>query len=182
MHHHDASCFVHTFPFSTPCDHMLTMLVCATCWLSMHLYMLAYMSMHKSCLLVCRSCFNTMKLWTSDPNLHLSLANTTFCLHSYLFAFCLFSCFLASFLAMPIMLIRFMLFHMLFASFPSIACLLVSCLYLCMYTYEARMLGARAQSPQCKQKGCGCKHVDISQVAMSSRFRSLAFPFWFCSL
>ena len=41
------------FPFAAPCDDMLTMLVCVTCWLSMHLYMLAYMSMHESCLLVC---------------------------------------------------------------------------------------------------------------------------------
>ena len=71
-----ASCI--PFPFSTSCDAMLTMLVYATCWLSLHLYMLAYMSMHGSCLLVCRPCFNTMKLWTFDPNLHLSFANTTF--------------------------------------------------------------------------------------------------------
>ena len=41
------------FPFAVLCDDMLTMLVCVTCWLSMHLYMLAYMSMHESCLLVC---------------------------------------------------------------------------------------------------------------------------------
>ena len=33
---------------ASPCDDMLTMLVCATCWLSMHLYMLAYMFMHES--------------------------------------------------------------------------------------------------------------------------------------
>ena len=38
--------------FSAPSDAMLTMLVFATHWLSMHLYMLAYMSMHESCLLV----------------------------------------------------------------------------------------------------------------------------------
>ena len=63
------------FPLPTPCDDML---VCATRWLYMHLYTLAYMSMHESCLLVCRPCFNTMKLWEFDPNLHLSLADTTF--------------------------------------------------------------------------------------------------------
>ena len=86
------------FPFSAPCDAMLTMLVCATCWLSMHLYTLAYMSMLESCLLVCHPCFNTMKLWTSDPNLHLFLVDTTFCLISCLFAFslvCLLSFFFA---------------------------------------------------------------------------------------
>ena len=55
-----ASCI--PLPFSTPCDDMLAMLVCATRWLSMYLYMLAYMSMHESCLLVCRPYFNTVKL------------------------------------------------------------------------------------------------------------------------
>ena len=92
------SCSVHTLPFFSPCDAMLTMLDCATCWLSMHLYMLAYMFMHESCLLVCHPCFNTMKLWTFDHNLHLSLTDTTFCLLSYLFAFLLvrlLSCFFA---------------------------------------------------------------------------------------
>ena len=87
------------FPFSTSCDDMLTMLVCATHWLYMHLYMLAYMSMHESCLLLRRPFFNTMKLWTFDPNLHnlhLSFADTTFCSLSCLFAFllfCLLSCY-----------------------------------------------------------------------------------------
>ena len=92
------SCSLHTLPFFSPCDAMLTMLDCATCWLSMHLYMLAYMFMHESCLLVCHPCFNTMKLWTFDHNLHLSLTETTFCLLSYLFAFVLvrlLSCFFA---------------------------------------------------------------------------------------
>ena len=91
-------CTMHTLPFSALHDVMLTMFVCATYWLSMHLYTLAYMSMHESCLLVCHLCFNTMKLWTFDPNLHLSLADTTFCLSSHLFVFsliCLLSCFFA---------------------------------------------------------------------------------------
>ena len=86
------------FPFSASCDNMLTMLVCATLWLYMHLYTLAYMFMHESCLLMCCPCFNTMKLWTFDHNLHLSLTETTFCLLSYLFAFLLvrlLSCFFA---------------------------------------------------------------------------------------
>ena len=81
---------LHIYPsFSAPCDAMLTMFVQATCWLSMHLCTLAHMSMHESCLLVCRPCFNTMKLWTFNPNLHLSFADTTFCLLSCLFAFSL---------------------------------------------------------------------------------------------
>ena len=86
------------FPFSIPCDDMLAMLVCVTRWLSMHLYTLAYMSMHEFCLLVCRPYFNTMKLWTSDPNLHLSHVDSTLCLLACLFAFllvCLLSCLFA---------------------------------------------------------------------------------------
>ena len=107
------------FPFSTPCDDMLTMLVCATRWLSMHLYTLAYMSMHESCLLVCHLWLNTIKLWTFNPNLHLSLADTTFCLLSHLF-----SCFLVSLLVMSIMFIYFMpLSHALCISFfPLLVC------------------------------------------------------------
>ena len=68
---------------------VLASLICATHWLYMHFYTFAYTSMHKSCLLVCRPCFNTMKLWTSDPNRHLSLADTTFCLLSSLLVCCL---------------------------------------------------------------------------------------------
>ena len=78
-----------TLPFSAPCDDMLAMVVCATRWPSMHFYTLAYISMHEFYLLVCRPCFNTMKLWTSDPNLHLSLADTTLV--------CLLSCFVSLF-------------------------------------------------------------------------------------
>ena len=86
------------FPFFALCDDTLAMLVCATHWLSMHLYTLAYMFMQESCLLVCRPCFNTMKLWTFDPNLHSSLTDTTFCSFSCLFVFlliCLLSYFFA---------------------------------------------------------------------------------------
>ena len=55
-----ASCI--PFLLSALCNDMLAMLVCATRWLSMHLYTIAYMSMHEFYLLVCRSYFNTMKL------------------------------------------------------------------------------------------------------------------------
>ena len=126
------------FPFAAPCDDILIKLVYATSWLSMHPYTLAYMFMHESCLLVCRPCFNTMKLWTFDPNLHLSFADTTFCLSFCLFVFflvfllaCLLSCFLVFFvylvachlschmLCFPCLscLSALCLFHMLFASF-----------------------------------------------------------------
>ena len=134
MHHHDAGCFMHTSNFSAPCDDLLTMLVCATHWLYLHLYMLAYMSIHESCLLVCRPYFNTMKLWTSDPNLHLSLADTTFCLLSCLFAFLLAILFVAflhiclhpSFYICHIYLACSLFILLLLSThFPSIACLLV---------------------------------------------------------
>ena len=61
--------------------------------------------------------------------------------------------------------------------FLSIACLLVSCLCLCMYTHGARTLEARAQSLRRKRKGHRCKHADISQAAAISWFRSSALPF-----
>ena len=82
-----ASCI--PFPFFVPCNDMLVMLFCATHWLYVHLYSHVYMFMHESCLLVCRPWFNTMRLWTFDLNLHLSLTNTTFCLLSCLFTLCL---------------------------------------------------------------------------------------------
>ena len=131
---------MHTFPLSASCDSMLNMLVYATRWLSLHLYMLAYMFMHESCLLLCRPCFNTMKLWTFYPNLHLSPMDTTFCLFACFLALsaflfvclsCCLSCLLPhAILAMSIMLIYFMplsytlcifAFHCLFAGFLSLS-------------------------------------------------------------
>ena len=83
------------------------------------------------------------------------------CLPSHLFA-----CFLVLCLPCLSCLFALCLLCMHFASFPSIACLLVSCLYLYMYTHGAKTHRARARSPKCKQKVRGCKHVDIRQVAM----------------
>ena len=108
------------------------------------LHACAYMSIHEYCLLVCHPCFNTMKLWT--PHFVCFLA----CL-----PYCLFACTLVSLLAMSIMLICFMPFRMLFTSFLSIACLLVSCYCLCMYTHGAGTHGTRALSPKRKQKEIG---------------------------
>ena len=154
---------------------MLTMLVCATRWLPVHLYTLAYMSMHETCLLVCCPCFNTMKLWTSNPNLHLSLVDTTFCLFSCLLPFCLFACFIVSLIAMPIILICFIPFHMLFASLLSIACLLVSCLCLCMYTcMERGHLELGHSLPSASKKGTDAS-IWLSQATVFSRL-------WLCTL
>ena len=161
-----ASCL--PFPFSTSCDDMLTMFVCATCWPSMHLYTLAHMSMHESCLLVCRPYFNTMKLWTPDPNLHLSHTDTTFCLLFCLFSFllvcllvfflvsCWPSCFLAFFFFVYLVALHvschmlclpclsrssfFMSFHILFASFlPLLVCWFLVFAFACTQIERGRM-------------------------------------------
>jgi len=62
----------------------------------------------------------------------------------------LFARILVSMLAMSIMLICFMPLDTHFASFPSIAYLLVFCLCLCMYAYGARTHGDRAWFPRHK--------------------------------
>ena len=81
-------------------------------------------------------------------------------------------------LAMSIAFICFMPISYTLCAFPSIACLLVSFLCLCMYAHGAKTLGARARSPKCKQKGHGHEHVDMSWAVLSSRFRSLVSPIW----
>ena len=120
---------MHTSPFSASCDDMLTMLVCATRWLFMYLYTLAYMFMHESCLLVCHPCFSTMKSWTFDPNLHLSLVDTPFCVFSLLVCpLCLLVSFLAfvTCYACHIYLACLLCILMLLSTFfPSVVCLLV---------------------------------------------------------
>ena len=154
------------------------MLFCATRWLYVHLYTLVYIFMHESCLLVCRPCFNTMRLWTSDPNLHLSLVDTTFCLlllvypllvvcylaclplHSYV---CLHPICYACHCYLACLCCALLLLSMHLSL--SIACLLVSSLCLCMYTH-----GARARSPRHKQKGCRCKLTNMSQAVVFNRF------------
>ena len=98
MHHHNAGCCKDTFSFFLSVRWYAYHGCLCHSLLYMHLYALAYMTMHKSCLLVCRPYFNTMKLWTPDLNLHLSFADTTFCLLACLFAFllvCLLSCLFA---------------------------------------------------------------------------------------
>ena len=159
-----ASCL--PFPFSVPCDDMLTMFVRATRWLSMRLYTLVHMSMHESCLIVCHPYFNTMKLWTSDQNLHLSFVDTTFYLPSF-FLVCL--------------LLHPFAHYLRISFFPLLICWF-SCSCLCMYTHKARTHGTRAWSLKRKQKGRRRKHVDISQAAMFSSFRGLASPIWLCTL
>ena len=117
------------------------------------------------------------------------------CLSSFLFAFlpvCLLaflfvylSCGSSCFLPYAMLAMLIMLYASFICSlhlFLSISYLLVSCLCLCMYTHRARTHGARARSPRRKQKGLRCKHANISQAAMFSRFRGLASLIWFCTL
>ena len=135
--------------------------------LCLHFYTFVYMFMHESCLLMCRPCFNTMKLWIFDSNIHLSLADTTFCLLSCVFA-CLSSCFLVCLCILlvlsPATCYACHVYHICLAYFPSIACLLVSSLCLCMYAHGVRTHGVRARSTKHKQKRRKCKHVDMSRA------------------
>ena len=164
------------FPFSAPCDDMLAMLICPTRWLYMHLYTLAYMSMHESYWLVCRPCFNTMKYGHSIQTYICPSWTPPFVCFLACLPFCL--CLLSRMPCLPCLscLSALCPFHMLFAHFPSIDCLLVSCLSLCMYTHGVRTLGARERSPKCKKKGFRSKHVDMSRVMVASRFEGLVFP------
>ena len=151
------------FPFSAPRDVMLVMLVCATCWFSMQLYTLAYMFMHESCLLVCCPSFNTTKLWTFDPNLHLSLANTTFCL--LFLPVYLLTCLLA------FLLFAYHVYHayLLFASFvctlhlflPLLVCLFLVFAFACTHMGRGRMELGHGLSGASKN-GQGRKRVDKS--------------------
>ena len=157
LHYHDAGCFMRTFPFSAQCDDMLTMLVYATHWLYMHLYTLAYMSMHESYWLVCRPCFNKMKYGHSIQTYICPSWTPPF----VCFLACFPACLLVSFLAFVTCYACYIylacllctLFPLSTHLFLSIACLLVSCLCLCMYTLGARTYGVRAWSPRRKQKG-----------------------------
>ena len=169
MHHHDGGCFVHTFP-----------LFRSVRWYDCHACLCNPLAFYAS-LYAC----SHVHVWVLLASVSSMLqqnevmdiqSKPTFVPHEHyiLFAFllvCLLTC-LLSLLFLCLLrlscLSSLCLFHMLFASFPSITCLLVSCLCLCMYTHGARMHGARARSPKRKQKGWRRKHVDISQAAMFS--------------
>ena len=174
------------FPFFAPCDAMLTMFFCATHWLSIYLYMLSYMFMHESCLLVCHPYFNTMKSWTSDPNLHLSPVDTTFCFPFWFFVFylvCLLACLFAFLLSCLTLIFACHVSHHMLC-LPYLSCLFTLCPFAIIYTFsfhclstsflvfafasthmERRTHEAGARSPRRKQKGHGCKHlVGVSSV------------------
>ena len=165
-----ASCTL--FPISTPCDDMLAMLVCATRWISMHLYTLAHISWVLPASVSSMLQHNKVMDIQSKP---------TFVPHRnhHLFAFllvCLFACLLA-FLLLCLPCLSCLSVLCLFASFPSIACQLVSCLCLCMYAHGARMHGAKSRSPKRKQKGWGCEHANWAKQLQPIGLEFIFFPF-----
>ena len=187
MHRRDACCFVHTLPFSHSVQcyayharlhHPLAFFASLHACLHVHAWVLLA---NVSSILQHNEAMDIQSKYTFVPSRHHLLF---VCLFTFLFicAPCLPYLLSHSMLAMSIMFIHFMSFHLLFTSFPSLTCLLVSCLCLCMHTHEARMHEVRAQSPRCKQRGRGRKHVDISRATTISRFGSLAFPLWLCTL
>ena len=121
-------CSVRTLPSFALRDAMLTMLVCATHWLFMHLYTLAYMFMHESCLLVLsmlqhNEVMDIRSKPTFVPGRHLLLC---------VFLACFPPCLLVSFLAFVTccachIYLAYLLCDLVLLSavFPSIACLLV---------------------------------------------------------
>ena len=179
--------------------HMFTCVLSCLC-LDLHLHMFV-------CLDLCSACFMPSSMYLYSP-FHVCVPRPRIRLscHVLLQLFCRFiflSCILAYWFepnidpvvfaiihapwptskgldhpfCMSIMLICLMpLSYTLCISF-AIACLLVSCLCLCMYTH-----GARAQSPRRRQNGQGNDHVDMGQVARFNKYRSLAFPFWLCTI
>ena len=158
-----ASCI--PFPFFAPCDAMLAMLVCATRWLSMHLYTLAYMSMHESCLLVSsmlqhNEVMDIQSKPTFLPRRHLILF--TFSLVCLLY--CSFACY-----AYHAYLLYAISYALHTSSFHRLSAVFLIFAFASTHIERGRMeLGA--WSPR-------HKHVDTSQVAMFSRFRSPIFPF-----
>ena len=177
MHHHDAGCFGHTFP-------LFLSVRWYTCHAYLCHPLAFYASLH-ACLHVNAWVLLPSLLSILQHNEVMDiLSKPTFVPHGHhlLFAFFLvflLACLLAflpywlscwsiylvachvscQMLCLPCLscLSTLYLFVMLFASFPSIACLLVFCLCLRMYTYGARMHGARTRSPRHKQKGHGHK-------------------------
>ena len=206
MHHRDTSCFVHTFSlfysirwyaYHACLCHSLAFYASLHACLHVHAWVLLA---SVSSMLQHNEAMDIQSKPTFVPRGHyLLLAFLLVCLLSCLLA-CPFAFLLSYFLVYLFILWLVMspaicyachVYHtcLLYASFtcflhlsPSISCILVSCLCLCMYTYGVRAHGARVQSPKRKQKGQGCKHVDINQVAMFSSFRDLASPIWLCTL
>ena len=128
------------------------------------------------------------QLWTSNPNLHSSLVDTTFYLFAFLFAIflvCLLAYLLASlFLCLPCLLRLSALCLFICTShlsLPLLVCWFFIFAFACTQMEQGRM-ELRHGFPGTSKKGCKRKHVDLSQAVVASRFRSQVFPFWLCTL
>ena len=156
----DASCFMHTLPFFYSMW-WYAYHVCLCHLLALYTSLHACLHVHVWVLFASVSSIlqhNEVMDFQSKPIFvprrhHLLCVFLLVCPFVYVFAFS------HAILSMSIKLIYFMPFHAHFAHFPSIACLLVSYLCLCMYAHGARTYGAKAQSLRRKQKGHRCKHM-----------------------
>ena len=181
MHRHDAVCFVHTFPLFHSMPYYAYH-ACLCHLLAIYASLHTCLYVHAWVLLVSVSSISTQ--WSNGHPIQTYICPS----RTPSFVCFLLVCLLTSLLAFLLLclpclscLSTLCLFICFFASFPSIACMLVSCLCLCMYTHGARTHGARARFPKRKQKRRGCEHVNISQAVVFSRFRVLAFPIWLCT-
>ena len=154
MHRHDAGCFVHTYPVFRSAYHPFFVPPVGFMFIFTRLFTCSCMSL--SC--QCHPCFNTMRLWIFDPNLHLSLANTTFCLLSCLFTLCLlfaillvcpfarmFARILYAMLVIAILLIHFVPFcyYLCISPFPLLVCQFLFFAFACTHMELGRnFLGA----------------------------------------
>ena len=137
--------------------------------------------MSTACLLVCCPYFNTMKLWTFDPNLNLSLMNTTFCFFSFSFAFspvCLLSCYACHVYHAHLFLCLFMNYLHLFI--PLLVCWFLVSAFARKHMERGRMELGHGFPGASKKDTNAC--MWLSQVAIVSRFRSLASPLWLYTL
>ena len=140
------------------------------------------MSMQESCLLVCRPCFNTMKLWTFDPNLHLSPVDTTFCLISCKFSFslvCPHPCFCV-FHIYHVYLRHAFIMWSLHLFLPLLAYWFLVFAFACTHMERWRMELVHGLSGASKRDADAS--MWLSQTVVVSRFRSLASPLWLCTL
>ena len=156
MHCHDVDCLMHTFPlfrsvwwyaYHTCLCHMLDFLLCLHACLHVHAWILSASVLSKP------QHNEVMDIWSKPTfvpcGYHLLFAILLclfFCLPAFSFvcASCLSYRLPLAMLAMSIIFICLCPFHMLSVSFPPSACLLVSCLCLCIYARGARTHGVRA--------------------------------------
>ena len=132
-----------------------------------------------------------MKLWTFDPNLHLSLSNTTFCLPScfvclfvYLFA-CFLVCLCILLILSPATCYACHVYHIyLFMPLSYAFCIFsFHCLSLPLHvrTWNGDTWSQDKVS-QVQVKRARMRACRSGPAAAASRFNVQLFPFWLCTL